>query len=108
MADIYSMRLSADLVVLSACEIALGRQIRGEGLMGLTHGFRAAGARRVMASLWRVPDAATRELMAAFYEPLLRRNETPSAALRAAQLKLLSTESRRHPYYWAAFAVYGN
>ena len=60
---IYNLRLSADLVVLSACQTALGKEVAGEGLVGLTRGFMYAGARRVIASLWQVNDLATAELM---------------------------------------------
>ena len=70
--DIYNMRLDADLVVLSACQTALGKEIKGEGLVGLTRGFMYAGAPRVVASLWQVSDVATAELMKKFYTGMLR------------------------------------
>ena len=86
--DVYGLRLSADLVVLSACETALGRDLRGEGLVGLTTGFLYAGVRQVVASLWRVDDLATSELMARFYRGLLQEKLPAPAALRAAQLEM--------------------
>ncbi|MCP4654160.1 MAG: CHAT domain-containing protein [bacterium] len=108
--EIYNLELDAELVVLSGCRTALGPQIRGEGLVGLTRGFFAAGARRLVASLWRVQDHATAELMNRFYRCLLRDGATasPAAALRAAQLELRSEPEFRDPYHWAAFAVYGD
>lgn len=109
--DIYQMRLPAELVVLSACRTAVGREVRGEGLMSLTRGFMYAGARRVAASLWKVDDAATAELMERFYRHLLTgptsRRPTPSAALRLAQLEVMSLPNRRSPFYWAAFTLQG-
>jgi CHAT domain-containing protein len=105
--DIYNMMLRADLVVLSACRTALGKEIRGEGLVGLTRAFMYAGAPRIVASLWRVPDTATAELMTRFYRGLLSDNLTPAAALRRAQLELAKHPRYRHPYYWAGFVLEG-
>ncbi len=106
--DIYRLELRADLVVLSACQTALGRQIRGEGLIGLTRGFMYAGAGRVLASLWTVQDRATQELMTRFYRRLLRDGEPPAAALRAAQISLRQEKRFEAPYYWAAFVMQGD
>ncbi|MET0553356.1 MAG: CHAT domain-containing tetratricopeptide repeat protein [Vicinamibacteria bacterium] len=106
--DVYDLELSADLVVLSGCETALGRDLRGEGLVGLTGGFLHAGARQVVASLWRVDDLATSELMARFYRRLLRDGRTPPAALRAAQREMAADPRWRDPYYWAGFVVLGD
>jgi CHAT domain-containing protein len=106
--DVYDLRLSADLVVLSGCETALGRDLRGEGLVGLTGGFLYAGARQVVASLWRVDDLATSELMARFYRILLREGQPPAAALRAAQLEMAADRRWRDPYFWAGFVVLGD
>ncbi len=108
--EIYNLDLNAELVVLSGCRTALGPEIRGEGLVGLTRGFFAAGARRLVASLWRVQDRSAAELMDRFYRRLLRgdRQVRPAAALREAQLELLSEPEFRDPYHWAAFAVYGD
>jgi CHAT domain-containing protein len=108
LADIYNLDLTADLVVLSGCETALGREIRGEGLIGLVRGFLYAGSRRVVSSLWRVEDRATAELMARFYRAMLRGGESPAAALRDAQLALLRQRRWRQPYSWAGFVVQGD
>jgi CHAT domain-containing protein len=106
--DIYGLDLDADLVVLSACETALGRQIRGEGLVGLTRGFMYAGAARVLASLWSVRDRSTAELMARFYRNLLAQGRPPAAALREAQLSMVAEARWRDPYHWAAFVLQGD
>jgi CHAT domain-containing protein/predicted negative regulator of RcsB-dependent stress response len=106
--DIYNLHLPVDLVVLSGCQTALGKQIKGEGLVGLTRGFMYAGAARVMASLWAVDDAATAEFMSQFYQGMLKKNLPPSAALRAAQIHMWN-KRRWHgdPYFWAAFQLQG-
>src|SRR5215471_9858468 len=86
--DIYNLRLGSDLVVLSACQTALGGEIKGEGLIGLTRGFLYAGAARVVASLWEIDDRTTAELMKRFYESMLAQGQRPAAALRAAQIAM--------------------
>jgi CHAT domain-containing protein len=105
--DIYNLRLDADLVVLSACRTALGQEIRGEGLVGLTRGFMYAGAARVLASLWSVEDRATADLMATFYRNRLRQQLPPATALRRAQLEIARQPGRKSPYYWAGFSLQG-
>jgi CHAT domain-containing protein len=106
--DVFNLKLSADLVVLSACRTALGREVRGEGLVGLTRGFMYAGAPRVVASLWTVDDAATAELMRRFYQAMLGpRSLAPTAALREAQLAVRGLSRWRHPHYWAGFVLQG-
>jgi CHAT domain-containing protein/Tfp pilus assembly protein PilF len=105
--EIYNLRLPADLVVLSACQTALGKEIKGEGLVGLTRGFMYAGAPRVVASLWQVNDAATAELMKRFYRRMLREGLRPAAALRAAQIELWKQRQWQAPYYWGAFVLQG-
>lgn len=105
--DIYSLELSAELTVLSACQTALGKEIKGEGLVGLAHGFMAAGSKSVVASLWKVDDRATAELMADFYESMLQKGMTPAAALRAAKLKMMRDKQWNAPYYWAGFELQG-
>jgi len=102
--DVYGLRLDADLVTLSACETGLGRAAGGD-LVGLCRGFLAAGAAALVVSLWRVDDAATAGLMAAFYRELAA-GRSPAAALRAAQLAGLA--QYQHPYYWAPWVVVGN
>jgi CHAT domain-containing protein/tetratricopeptide (TPR) repeat protein len=105
--EIYNLSLPAELVVLSACETGLGKEIKGEGLVGLTQGFMYAGARRVVVSLWNVNDKATAELMARFYRRMLRENKTPAAALRSAQMEMSRQRQWHSPYYWAAFVLQG-
>jgi CHAT domain-containing protein len=106
--EIYGLRLNADLVVLSACQTGLGRQVSGEGLIGLTRGFMYAGSKRVMASLWEVDDAATTELMKRFYKGVLQEKLPPAAALRAAQIEMLQRKHWQSPYYWGAFMLQGD
>jgi CHAT domain-containing protein/tetratricopeptide (TPR) repeat protein len=108
MQDIYNQRLPVDLVVLSACRTALGGEMRGEGLIGLTRGFMYAGARGVVASLWQVDDAATSALMTRFYRHLLVDRLRPAAALRAAQRELAAEPRWSAPYFWAGFVVQGD
>jgi len=105
--DIYNLNLPAELVVLSACETGLGKEIKGEGLVGLTQGFMYAGARRVVVSLWNVNDKATADLMARFYRGMLREKKTPAAALRTAQIEMSRQKQWQSPYYWAAFTLQG-
>lgn len=105
--DIYNLDLQADLVAMSACSTALGREIAGEGLTGLTQGFMYAGSRSVLASLWQVPDRATAELMTRFYGHLLNDKQKPAEALRNAQLELASTPRWRSPYFWSGFVLQG-
>jgi CHAT domain-containing protein len=106
--DVYKLRLSADLVVLSACQTALGKEVRGEGLLGLSRGFMYAGAPRVIASLWQVPDRATSALMAQFYRGILVEGLRPADALRAAQAAIRKEKRWSSPYYWAAFILQGD
>jgi CHAT domain-containing protein len=105
--DIYSLRAPVDLVVLSACQTGLGKNIRGEGLIGLTRGFMYAGASSVVASLWKVEDEATAELMKRFYIELLKNRKTPAEALRAAQNSIRQEPQWSAPHYWAGFTLQG-
>lgn len=106
--DVYNLKLSADLVVLSACETALGAQVNGEGIIGLTRGFMHAGAPRVVATLWQVGDLPSSELMKRFYAGMLGPKKlSAAAALRQAQLSLWREKNRQSPYYWAAFVLQG-
>lgn len=105
--DIYNLDLPADLVVLSACNSALGKPIKGEGLIGLTRGFMYAGAARVMASLWKVDDEATAELIKHFYQEMLAEKKSPAEALRQAQMTMWRQKRWRSPYFWAAFVLQG-
>ncbi len=107
MNDIYNLRLSAKLVVLSACNSALGKEVKGEGIFGLSRGFMYAGSSSVVASLWKVDDHATAELMKRFYAAMLGDHLPPAAALRAAKISLKKESRWSSPYYWAAFVIQG-
>lgn len=107
LADIYDLDLGADLVVLSGCRTALGREIRGEGLMSLTRGFVYAGVPRVVATLWPAQDRAAAELMTRFYRAMWQDGLPPAAALRAAQRSLRAEPRYRDPYFWAGFVLQG-
>jgi CHAT domain-containing protein len=107
MHDIYKLRLKSDLIVLSACETGLGKEIKGEGLIALTRGFMYAGVPRVIASLWKVDDNATAELMQHFYRRLFQQRVSPGVALKEAQKDLWRKGSFRAPYFWAAFILQG-
>ena len=106
--DIYGLRLDAELVVLSGCRTALGTQMRGEGIWGLTRGFLSAGAERVLASLWQVEDRATAELMRLFYSAMWSDGATPAAALRKAKLSLRRERRWRDPHFWAGWVLEGD
>ena len=106
--DIYALRLRADLVVLSACETALGENIRGEGPVGLMRGFMYAGSARVLATLWRVNDDATAAFMRLFYGELRNSGYSPAAALRKAQIQMSNQPRFSAPYYWAGFVLEGD
>lgn len=105
--EIYNLELNADLVVLSACQTALGEEVRGEGLVGLTRAFMYAGTSRVVASLWRVPDSATAALMQRFYRELLVEHRRPADALRIAQQSVRAERRWAAPYFWAGFTLAG-
>jgi CHAT domain-containing protein/Tfp pilus assembly protein PilF len=105
--EIFNLKLPAELVVLSACQTGLGKEVRGEGLVGLTRGFMYAGAPRVVVSLWSVNDQATAELMARFYRGMLKDKLRPAAALRAAQISLMKEKQWQPPFFWAAFTLQG-
>lgn len=106
--DVYNLKLRADLVVLSACDTALGRTLLGEGVIGLTRGFMHAGAARVVSTRWKVDDRATAELIKRFYRNLQGRSPmTPGAALHAAQLSISREPQWKDPYYWAGFTIQG-
>ena len=105
--DVYNLRLGADLVVLSGCQTGLGKDLRGEGLVGLTRGFMYAGARRVVASLWQVDDESTAELMKRFYRAMLKDGRRPADALRMAQLEMSRDRRWSAPFHWAGFVLQG-
>jgi CHAT domain-containing protein len=106
--EIAALRLNADLVVLSACRTASGATVPGEGIMSLTRSFFYAGATRVAATLWRVDDEATADLMSGFYSAFLRSSPNhASSALRQAQLAVRSQGRWTHPYFWAGIVLQG-
>lgn len=107
MHEIYNLQLPVELVVLSACQTGLGKEVRGEGLVGLTRGFMYAGSKRVMASFWKVNDEATSELMKRFYREMLIKGKTPAAALRFSQIEMWREDRWRSPYFWSAFSLQG-
>lgn len=105
--DVAHLNLSAEVVVLSACQTAAGKDIRGEGISGLPQSFMLAGVPRIVMSLWPVSDAATPELMTSFYKGMLQEGQSPAAALRSAQLSMIADDRWRDPYYWAGFVLLG-
>ncbi len=104
-ADLYSLQLNADLVVLSACETGLGELQRGEGLVSMARGFAYAGAKATLTSLWSVNDKATADLMLDFHKAL-REGMPKNQAFRQAQLNMI--ESNRSPFYWGGFVMIGD
>ena len=105
--ELFNLKLPAEVVVLSACQTGLGKNIRGEGVVSLTRGFMYAGAPRVVVSLWAVSDWGTTELMRRFYHGMLKEGRRPAAALRAAQISLMNDKRFASPYYWAPFTFHG-
>jgi len=105
--EIFNLKFPAEVVVLSACQTGIGKDIRGEGLVSLTRGFMHAGAPRVVVSLWDVSDWGTTELMVRFYHGMLKEGMRPAAALRAAQVSLMNDKRWASPYYWASFTLQG-
>jgi CHAT domain-containing protein len=109
--EVLRSEIPADLVVLSACETSKGRIIQGEGIVGLTRAFMFAGSPRVVCSLWKVDDDATRALMTRFYALWNPKDGSKpmgtAAALRAAQEHVRSQERWKRPYYWAAWVLWG-
>jgi CHAT domain-containing protein len=104
--EIFNLKLSADLVVLSACETALGKEVTGEGLVGLTRAFFYAGVPSVVVSLWNVVDGPVPDLMLSFYEDLDRLG-SKARALRQAKMAMISEGTHSHPAYWAPFVLVG-
>jgi CHAT domain-containing protein len=105
--DIAHLDLPAGLVVLSACSTGLGKEVRGEGLLGLTQAFFTAGASRVLVSLWNIDDSATAELMERFYSNLLGKDLSPAAALQEAQVWTWKNGKHESPFYWGGFVLQG-
>jgi CHAT domain-containing protein len=106
--EIAELKLDADLVVLSACETGRAHEVLAEPVSGLVLAWRTAGARRMVASLWDVDDAATVELMKSFYTPIVKSGASYGVALTEAKRKLAASTKWQHPFYWAAFVLLGN
>ena len=108
--EVFNLHLGSPLVMLSACETGLGKEKRGEGVMGLTRTFMYAGAPTVGVSLWSVADKSTADLMTDFYHRLFSSSEgtTSSSALRGAQLAMISGKKYSSPFYWAPFVLVGD
>ncbi len=105
--EIFNLDLSADLVVLSACETGLGRRLAGEGLVGLSRAFFYAGAQSLVVSLWKVADSSTADIMIEFHRRLIQ-GEDKASALRGAKLEAIRSSARSHPFHWAPFILTGD
>ena len=105
--DIFNLKLPVELVVLSACRTGLGKDFKGEGLLGMTRAFMYAGAPRVVVSLWSVNDKGSAQLMSRFYRRMLGERLSPAAALRAAQVEMCREKRWQSPYFWAGFVLQG-
>lgn len=103
--DIAELDLRSELVVLSACDSTVGENLSGEGIMGLSYSFLQAGAKQVIASLWSVDDAVSRELMRKFYEEMMKNGNNAAEALRQSQLNIMHRNGTSAPYYWAGFEL---
>src|SRR5581483_11600018 len=101
------VRIDANLVTLSACDTGLGKEVGGEGLIGLTRAFQYAGAHSVLASLWSIPDSSTAEFMRHFYQ-YLTAGKSKDEALREAQVDFIHLPQFHRPFYWAAFSLNGD
>ena len=115
--EVFNLHLGSPLVMLSACETGLGKEKRGEGVMGLTRAFIYAGAPTVGVSLWSVADKSTADLMTDFYKRLLSSPAasasstsavSPSSAMREAQLAMIAGKKYSAPFYWAPFVLVGD
>ena len=102
------MKLSAELVVLSACQTGLGKLIQGEGLEGLSRAFMYAGAKRLVVSLWSVDDASTADFMQDFYNTHIKTGETITSALAQAKKSMISSKKYSAPYFWSPFVFIGD
>ncbi|MBL7127786.1 MAG: CHAT domain-containing protein [Ignavibacteria bacterium] len=104
--EIFELKLNADMVVLSACNTALGKEMKGEGIIGLTRAFLVAGSKRAVVSLWSVADKSTSEFMIDFYRHI-KEGKTITQSLREAKLNMINSKEYKHPYYWAPFVLFG-
>ncbi|MFT5142694.1 MAG: CHAT domain-containing protein/tetratricopeptide (TPR) repeat protein [Rhodothermales bacterium] len=107
-AEVFNLKIDADLVVLSACETGLGRLVRGEGLVGLTRAFMYAGAPSVVVSLWAVADQSTATLMEGLYTRLAPGTESRDESLRGAKRQMIASGENAHPFFWAPFVLVGD
>lgn len=107
-AEIFNLKMNANLVVLSACQTGLGKMVRGEGMIGLTRAFMYAGTPSVIVSLWSVSDISTAILMEEFYKNLIKKRKNKTEALRRAQLAMIKNKKFSHPFYWAPFVLIGD
>jgi CHAT domain-containing protein len=106
--EIFNLKLPAELVVLSGCRTGLGKEIKGEGIVGLTRALMYAGSARVLVSLWDISDQSTAQFMGSFYKGILgKQHLTPAAALRLAQIEMWNQKRWQAPYYWSAFVLQG-
>src|ERR1051325_8961542 len=105
MKEVQDLRIRADLVVLSACQTGLGKQISGEGTMGMARAFIVAGAPSIVVSLWSVSDESTAKLMQLFYTHLVKEHRDKGVALQMAREEL--RKQYPNPYYWAPFILIG-
>jgi CHAT domain-containing protein len=105
--EIFNLRMNPALVMLSACETGLGKEKRGEGVIGLTRAFMYAGAPTVGVTLWSVADKSTADLMTDFYKRFLGSGTAAPAAMRNAQLSMISAKKYSAPFYWAPFVLVG-
>jgi tetratricopeptide (TPR) repeat protein len=103
--DVENLNLRSELVVLSSCDSGAGPNFSGEGVTGLNHAFLAAGAARVLSTLWSVDDETSKELMVEFYRGILRDGLTEEEALRRSQLQIMRNPSTAAPFYWAGFTL---
>jgi CHAT domain-containing protein len=105
--EMMQLRIGADLVVLSACETAAGRPAAGEGMIGMSWALFVAGCPTMLASEWKVESSSTSAMMIAFHRGIATSHLAPCDALRDAQLAVMRTARREHPFYWASFVVLG-
>lgn len=104
--DVLNLK-APEIVVLSACSTSLGKDVPGEGVVGLAQSFICAGAKKVITTLWNINDQATSVLMEKFYENLLIKKMSVGESLRQAQIHMFQTQQYKHPYYWSAFTIQG-
>jgi CHAT domain-containing protein len=103
-----NLKMPVEMVVLSACQTALGKEVRGEGAISLTRGFMYAGAKNIIASLWNVNDSYTSQLMQKIYAKILKGKLIPATALRQSQIEMWKRKQNNHPFYWAGFTLQGD